>query len=61
MYTVRHLRFLRRFTNRCPKVAISGPHTLVKRIQNRYYSSEEELALDLARVLNAELRELVPH
>ena len=53
------VRFLRRFTNRCPKVAISGPHTLVKRIQNRYYPSEEELALDLARVLNAELRELV--
>ncbi len=53
------VRFLRRFTDRCPKVAISGPHTLVKRIQNRYYPSEEELALDLARVLNAELRELV--
>jgi len=53
------VRFLRRFTSRCPKVAISGPHTLVKRIQNRYYPSEEELALDLARVLNAELRELV--
>jgi 5-methyltetrahydropteroyltriglutamate--homocysteine methyltransferase len=53
------VRFLRRFTDRCPKVAISGPHALVKRIQNRYYPSEEELALDLARVLNAELRELV--
>jgi 5-methyltetrahydropteroyltriglutamate--homocysteine methyltransferase len=40
-------------------VAVSGPHTLVKRIQNRHYPSEEAFALDVARVLNAELRELV--
>ena len=53
------VRFLRRFTERRGKVAVSGPHTLVKRIQNRYYPSEEAFALDLARVLNAELRELV--
>src|SRR5439155_22180155 len=39
-------------------VAISGPHMLVKRIQNKYYPSEEAFALDLARVLNLELREL---
>lgn len=53
------VRFLRRFTTRRPKVSISGPHTLVKRIQNRYYPSEEAFALDLARVLNTELRDLV--
>jgi len=53
------VRFLRRFTERRGKVAVSGPHTLVKRVQNRYYPSEEAFALDLARVLNAELRELV--
>jgi 5-methyltetrahydropteroyltriglutamate--homocysteine methyltransferase len=53
------VRFLRRFSEHRGKVAVSGPHTLVKRIQNRYYPSEEALALDLARVLNAELRELV--
>jgi 5-methyltetrahydropteroyltriglutamate--homocysteine methyltransferase len=53
------VRFVRRFTEHRSKVAISGPHTLVKRIQNRYYPSEEALALDLARVLNTELRELV--
>ena len=29
------VRFLRRFTDRRPKVAVSGPHTLVKRIQNQ--------------------------
>jgi 5-methyltetrahydropteroyltriglutamate--homocysteine methyltransferase len=53
------VKFLRRFTDRRPKVAVSGPHTLVKRIQNRYYPTEEAFALDVARVLNAELRELV--
>lgn len=53
------VRFLRRFTQHRGKISISGPHTLVKRIQNRHYESEEAFALDLARVLNAELRELV--
>jgi 5-methyltetrahydropteroyltriglutamate--homocysteine methyltransferase len=51
-------RFLRRYTERPTKVTISGPHTLVKRIQNQYYPSEEAFALELARVLNLELREL---
>ena len=40
-------------------MSISGPHTLVKRIQNKFYPSEEAFALDLARVLNFELKELV--
>jgi 5-methyltetrahydropteroyltriglutamate--homocysteine methyltransferase len=53
------VRFLSRFSSHAGKVAVSGPHTLVKRVQNRYYPSEEAFALDLARVLNAELRELV--
>jgi 5-methyltetrahydropteroyltriglutamate--homocysteine methyltransferase len=53
------VKFLKRYTDRRPKVAVSGPHTLVKRIQNRHYPTEEAFALDVARVLNAELRELV--
>jgi len=51
-------RFLRGLTDRRTKVTVSGPHTLVKRIQNLYYPSEEAFALDLGRVLNLELREL---
>jgi 5-methyltetrahydropteroyltriglutamate--homocysteine methyltransferase len=51
-------KFLKRFTDRRPKVTMSGPHTLVKRIQNQHYPSEEAFALDLGRVLNLELREL---
>jgi 5-methyltetrahydropteroyltriglutamate--homocysteine methyltransferase len=52
-------RFLRGFTERPSKISISGPHALVKRIRNEFYPSEEAFALDLARVMNFELRELV--
>jgi 5-methyltetrahydropteroyltriglutamate--homocysteine methyltransferase len=51
-------RLLRGLTDRRTKVTVSGPHTLVKRIQNLHYPSEEAFALDLGRVLNLELREL---
>jgi 5-methyltetrahydropteroyltriglutamate--homocysteine methyltransferase len=52
-------RFLGRFTERRSKISISGPHTLVKRIQNKHYDTEEAFALDIGRVLNLELKELV--
>jgi 5-methyltetrahydropteroyltriglutamate--homocysteine methyltransferase len=53
------VRFLCRYSTRRGKVSISGPHSLVKRIRNEFYPSEDALALDLARVLNVELREMV--
>ena len=56
---VEHFRFLRRFTERRPKVSITGPHSLVKRIRNTYYPGEAEFALEIARIMNLELRELV--
>ena len=56
---VEEFRFLHRFTERRAKVSITGPHSLVKRIRNAHYPSEEALALDIARVMNLELRELV--
>jgi 5-methyltetrahydropteroyltriglutamate--homocysteine methyltransferase len=56
---VEEFRFARRFTDRPLKVSFTGPHSLVKRIRNEYYPSEEAFALDLARVMNLELRELV--
>ena len=52
-------RFLRRFTERRAKFSVTGPHSLVKRIRNEHYPSEEAFALDIARVMNLELRELV--
>ena len=53
------VRFVKRYSQRQAKVSVSGPHALVKRIRNEYYPSEEAFALDLARVLNSELREMV--
>ena len=55
---VEEFRFLRRYTERRTKVSVTGPLSLVKRIRNEYYPSEEALALDIARVMNVELREL---
>jgi len=52
-------KFLGRFSDHASKISISGPHTLVKRIQNKHYPTEEAFALDLGRVLNLELKELV--
>ena len=52
-------RFLRRFTDRRIKVSVTGPHSLVKRIRNEYYGSEEAFAQAIARVMNLELKELV--
>jgi len=45
-------------TERETKICITGPHSLAKRIRNKFYPSEEGFALDLARVMNAELKEL---
>src|SRR5262245_35353624 len=56
---VDEFRFLRAFTERRAKVSVTGPHSLVKRIRNEHYPSEDAFALDIARVMNLELRELV--
>jgi 5-methyltetrahydropteroyltriglutamate--homocysteine methyltransferase len=56
---VEDFRFLRAFTERETKICITGPHSLSKRIRNEFYPSEEAFALDLARVMNQELKELV--
>jgi 5-methyltetrahydropteroyltriglutamate--homocysteine methyltransferase len=52
-------KFLVANTANAAKYCVTGPHSLVKRIRNEYYKSEEELALDIAKVMNLELKELV--
>jgi 5-methyltetrahydropteroyltriglutamate--homocysteine methyltransferase len=51
-------RFLAAFTDRSTKFCVTGPHSLVKRIRDEYYKNEEAFAMDLARVMNMELKEL---
>ncbi len=52
-------KFLQSFTDRQPKICVTGPHCLTKRIRNKFYPSEEALATDIARVMNMELKALV--
>lgn len=51
--------FLKAYTERDTKICITGPHSLSKRVRNRFYPTEADFALDLARVMNAEMKELV--
>lgn len=50
--------FARRLTDHEVKFTVTGPHSLVKRIRNEYYPDESAFAMDVARVMNAELRQL---
>jgi 5-methyltetrahydropteroyltriglutamate--homocysteine methyltransferase len=52
-------KFLATYTKHATKYNVTGPLSLVKRIRNEYYKSEEELALDIAKVMNLEIKELV--
>jgi len=52
-------RFLLQNTEREAKICITGPHSLCKRVRNKHYPTEEALAMDIARVMNMELKELV--
>ncbi|HYL85696.1 MAG TPA: methionine synthase [Candidatus Angelobacter sp.] len=53
---VEDFKFLRANTSRETKFCVTGPHSLAKRIRNEHYPSEEEFAMDLARVMNPELK-----
>ena len=55
---VDELTFAQRLTDREVKFSVTGPHTLVKRIRDDWYHDERAFGLDLARVLNAELKAL---
>ena len=56
---VRDFQFLRDFTDRVTKISITGPHCLTKRLRNQFYPNDEALAMDIARVMNLELKALV--
>jgi 5-methyltetrahydropteroyltriglutamate--homocysteine methyltransferase len=55
---VRDFQLLKNFTDRTTKFCITGPHCLTKRLRNQFYPSEEALAMDIARVMNLELKAL---
>jgi len=51
-----HLRGVARA--RVVKVTITGPYTIADWSYNEYYSSKEDLAFDLAKVVNSEIKKL---
>src|SRR5713226_2918645 len=55
---VRDVEFLRANTDRMIKMTVPGPFTMAQQAQNDFYASDEELALDYAAAVNAEIKDL---
>ena len=55
---VRDVEFLRRNTDRTIKITLPGPFTMSRQAKNEYYKDEEELVMDYAAAVNAEVRDL---
>ena len=54
----RDVEFLRANTDRTIKITVPGPFTMSQQAQNDFYESEEELAVDYAAAVNAEIKDL---
>src|SRR6187551_538392 len=55
---VEDVRFLRANTDRMIKMTVPGPFTMSQQAQNDFYKDEEEMALDYATAVNAEIKDL---
>ena len=55
---VRDVKFLRANTDRMIKMTVPGPFTMSQQAQNDFYDDEEEMALDYAAAVNAEIKDL---
>src|SRR3984885_11130965 len=55
---VRDVKFLRANTDRMIKMTVPGPFTMSQQAQNDFYADEEDLALDYAAAVNAEIKDL---
>src|ERR1700726_477064 len=52
------VEFLRANTERTIKMTLPGPFTMSQQAQNDFYKDEEEMALDYAGAVNAEIKDL---
>ena len=52
------VKFLRAHTTRTIKITMPGPFTMSCQAQNDFYKDEEEMALDYAAAVNAEIKDL---
>src|SRR5687768_5373644 len=55
---VEDLKFLRAHTRRLAKITVPGRFTMTQLAQNDYYPDEESAALDFARAVNEEVKDL---
>src|SRR5205823_9735713 len=55
---VRDVEFLRHNTDRTIKITLPGPFTMSRQTKNEFYQDEEELVMDYAAAVNAEIRDL---
>jgi 5-methyltetrahydropteroyltriglutamate--homocysteine methyltransferase len=55
---VRDTEFLRKNTDRLIKMTVPGPFTMSQQAQNDFYESPAEMAMDYARAVNEEIRDL---
>ena len=55
---VRDLQFLRANTDRAIKITVPGPFTMSQQAQNDFYKDEQEMVLDYAAAVNAEIKDL---
>ena len=52
------VKFLRANTARRIKMTVPGPFTMTRQAKNEFYEDEEEMALDYAAAVNAEIKDL---
>jgi 5-methyltetrahydropteroyltriglutamate--homocysteine methyltransferase len=55
---VRDMQFLRANTDRTTKITVPGPFTMSQQAQNDFYPRVEDMALDYAEAVNAEIKDL---
>jgi 5-methyltetrahydropteroyltriglutamate--homocysteine methyltransferase len=55
---VRDVKFLRANTDRTVKITVPGPFTMSQQAQNDFYKDEQEMVLDYAAAVNAEIKDL---
>jgi 5-methyltetrahydropteroyltriglutamate--homocysteine methyltransferase len=55
---VRDMQFLRANTDRLTKITVPGPFTMSQQAQNDFYPTVEDMAVDYAAAVNAEIKDL---
>jgi 5-methyltetrahydropteroyltriglutamate--homocysteine methyltransferase len=56
---VADMAFLRRNTARKAKITLPGPFTMAQQAKNEFYADADEMVMDLAAAVNAEVHDLV--